>query len=264
MLSNLQKLALVKTSGARNSVIASLIGASYQAVTSWLLKAKHNQTYEIPKIYDSNINELFDYHKSIVKQQAQKDNIPYSEKAPVYMERGLLNKTDEFGNRIPGDRVIAINTEYLDKQTRDMFLSDIHKTKRTYQVTVRSTVSLYEYASNRAAIELHQTNRKDISKEKLTREILKNFYQDDSIVDQIIDDHFIGSFFTKPEAMGNPSAAYMLSKINAKLRQKHEPATGSKGTALADEIVFQVYPAKYVHPKTTKNNQNTRRNLRRK
>lgn len=251
------------TSAHSQRRLAALAGVSHQQVGRWL-KPKDDGTYrKIPDIYQDGINQAFDIHKSIAKDQAKIDQIPYSDAYPVYLHRGLLTKKDKDGNPVKGDRVIATDTQWLDHSLRERFLRAMYKTGKFDYATIRSFVDVLKYADNKAQNELDENPNRRISRATLAAKILASFYGSDN-VKQIQLGNYAQHFYTQKEFFGMDAnnESQSIHSLLSKLRQKHEPAAIN----LADEFVFQTYPANYVRNKATKSKsqKNTRSNLKRK
>jgi hypothetical protein len=228
------KLALAMTTAGSQRNLASLLGITHQKLGRWLREGQPNGAKSIPT--DSAavkaINQAFHIHATVSKEQAQIDNIPFDQNAPVFAHRKPLR------NGAPGDRVIVDHTQYMTRELRTNVLSHIHKTKRYYAVSVRSTIELARYFKSgegklRGKI---RTDAQDIGRQE--------------IVNKLEAGQIVGPIYTKYESFGPLSAtSNALKGVEQKIREKHEPATGEKGTALADQLLMQLIPADYFERK---------------
>lgn len=243
-----QKIALILTSAHSQRNAASLIGCSHQQIGRWIKPNENGEYKQIPQEWAESIEIAFSIHTELTREQAAVDGLPFFKEIPVYAEKGLLRKTDKKGKRIKGDRVIIEKAQYMDAPLRDAYLRKAYKSKQFHHATVGSTVSAYEYARNKASLEI-KTRRDKSSKalKQLTRAILANFYTAESVKTIEEKDHKQRFYIKKVEfgkAANNENFA--MRQINNQLREKHEPAAIS----FADEIIFQTFPANYVTAQT--------------
>lgn len=180
------------------------------------------------------INEIYNAHKARAKRQAKIDDIPFDENFPVFQ----FKKPREDGR--PSDRTFVIGTEYLDKITRNDVIKGLARSKKYYELVGRSIINLSQY--NRQAekrfkgwpprTEAQQEAKKAIARQIRAKETL-------------------GAIYTKRTRLGpvSPTAFAQpyeyIKEFNTKVAEKHEPATGEKGTALVDQLIFQLIPGNF-------------------
>jgi len=219
------------------------MGVSHQKLGRWL-----SGTSEVPADYltAKAVDLVFDNHVKRVKKWTAKQGLPYM--GPVMPDRRPLNKLDDKGRQILGDRVVIHNSEFIRQEVRDAIVGQTHASRKFMGVTVRSVVDLYSYFK-RADVSPDAGRRTDAQRE--SRYTLSTKFEDRG--------NYLGvSWQPKPTGANKELRSPIYTKItsmspavpsrvvtdtlNAKLRAKHEPATVKPGTVLADEILFQLYP----------------------
>ena len=239
-LASQDKLALMMTSAGSQRNLAALVGVSHQRIGRWLAGPKVNlHTGELsnlppPEVMQA-INQAFAIHKDIAREQARIDRLPFNAQVPVYMERL------KFANGKPGERVIAKHTNYMSNELRNRVIVDTAKTGKFIGVSQRSKVNLKKYMTKAENMKFRRT-RKQIERRSALKGVLSEG------VEQL-------PIYTKTERLVTmfggvirPVDPDLLAhNLDTKLRTKHEPSTGDKGTALADQILWQTIPA-YFQP----------------
>lgn len=222
-LSIRDKLALIYTSAGSMRSVAALAGISHQKVGRILhdTYAPNSRALSDPGLLQA-VELAFSIHKQVTRDQARADGLPYSAAVPIFVER--LRTADG----TPGDRVGALHTHWVSDALRNAWFEAMHKTGKYYAASIGSTVNLVIY--NRRA-EPEFRGRRDA----LTR------YHRATIKRQIEQQTINGKIYTKytPLEQSFPVDAVIADMTN-KLRQRHEPATGDPGTALADSFLLQI------------------------
>lgn len=243
------KLALMMTSAPSQRGLASLIGVSHQRVGRWLTigqSAPDGTPSTVRPPTDpailAAIDNAFAIHTQLAREQARADKIPFSKDAPVFAHRlPLIDGT-------PGGRVVIPNTHRLSDSLRNKVIANGVKTKRYNNVSVRSTVDLKRYfqqAEKRYQSGNHRYQRgkagsKTWANRAPLKEVLQSIqqaYKAGEIDEQ--DTNIRKAIFTPYTSM-EFDPAQVLADVNHNLAQRHQPATGEKGTEFADEILLQL------------------------
>jgi len=256
-LSSQDKLALALTSYGSVRALSRDLGVSHQKLGRWLREGQLGENGErigvvkIPDEARGAIDAVFDIHVGIAREQARVDKLPFNKSAPVFVERKLMRD----GNK--GERVAAEHTQFIRPDLRVQTMVNATKSGKYLQASVRSKIDLKRYFKERA-LELAQqrgyrTDKyriKQLSDSMLGSFLKKEKEQKNRIIDK-------GEAFPLYTQYENISAARRADPVEAalgiedKLRRKHEPATGTGNTALADSFLFQLMPA------TLRNESNT-------
>lgn len=261
-----EKLALIYTSAGSQRGVAALCGISHQKVGRILRTgyvggfAPTSRALTDPGLIAA-INQGFAIHSDIARGQARAHGLPFVSKLPIYYERKPLRDGSL------GDRVAALHTHWITDRVRVGWLSAMHASSKFIAASIGSIVNLVVY-SKRADIAQAGKPRdpqKLRDKETIKAKIQQNIIQ--------------GMIYTKytPMDVRFPLDA-VLSDMYSKLNQKHSPAVGDPGTALASSILLQVdtrkdsngqskdaaFRLKYPRPaKPRKARRNQKRNKRR-
>ena len=260
-LSLQDQVALIYSSQGSQRATAALLGVSHQKVGR-ILRAGSEGGYKAdgPAMSDPGLSRAvhvaFEIHKGITRGQARADGLPYSADVPVFIQRMEYTpwewkptgyeifkggkwqpeykkgpKLDAHGRPvvIRGDRVAAQNVHWLSDKLRNRWITTMQRTGKFDNASVGSIVDLVLYSRQADLREAAQSF--DEVKSAHAQTILATIER--NIVNARV--------FTKytPMHPGLNERA-VIADITNKLRQKHEPATGSRGTRLADEILLQV------------------------
>lgn len=249
-LSKQEKLALIMTSAGSMRNAAALIGITHQKLGRWLREGEQGGVSQIPDhpAISAAIDNAFDIHKDITRDQARIDGTPFFAKAPVYVERRLLRKTDSEGNRILGDRVISGPTEFIRQDMRDAWITDVVKSQKFYKVNVRSLVNLQVYFGDRAIEEINWKRRRNITAKRLASIMIKQFLErEKSERGRIINAQIPFALYTQSESTMPGSEPWrVVAGVEDLLARKHSPAASEPGTKFADEYLLQLIPESYV------------------
>lgn len=141
------KLALALTSAGSQRNLAASVGISPRALGRYLKGER-----DIPGYLVSSINQTFRIHRTLAKQQAAVLGAPYSSAAPVFIERPLIQITQrgyEIKNgravpfvrkiKVPGQRLIVQNLDYVRPQVREQAARDILQSPAVGGVTARTS-----------------------------------------------------------------------------------------------------------------------------
>lgn len=239
-LSLADKLALTLTSAGSQRNLAATIGASHQQVSRWLKGANVNaKTGAItneprdPEVI-AGINQAFLIHSEISRQQAKLDKIPFDPLFPIFAQRKALK------NGQPGDRVIVGNTQYILRDFQQVIIGRLSTSARYLNVSIRSTIDIRKYPAKEISPE------KLTEKQRLYRQQFKQKLKDGVILSQVYTPKTqLATLFENVVRPEQPSR--IINDFTDKLVSRHEPATGSRGTHLADEILFQLIPANILN-----------------
>lgn len=241
------QLALALTSAGSMRNLAALVGVSHQKIGRWLREGHPDGVKVIPKEAHAAIAQAYSIHRDLARQQARVDNLPFDSRAPVYMERKPLRTGEK------GDRVFAEHTHFIRSGLRQEVIWNAQQSRRFMQVSIRSTVDMARYA-RRIAEQEHKAKRHgSISLAKLTKYVQAGLEK--RAANEIRAGVSPQPIFTKyaniSPAMGDRTQGVMTAE--SLLRRKHEPATTQAiegearpipGTKLADQLLFQLLPAK--------------------
>jgi hypothetical protein len=126
----------------------------------------------------------------------------------------------------PGDRVAAQNVHWLSDDLRNAWIAGKAKTKKFYAASVGSIVDIRIYKKRADANQ--RGPRTESQRENRSQ-----------IVELVNAGAINVPMFTKYTKLDFP--ARMIERdITDKLRTKHEPATGTPGTLLANQVLFQI------------------------
>lgn len=222
-LSVRDKLALIYTSAGSMRNVGALVGISHQKVSRILFEAyaPKSRVLSDPGLIRA-VDLALSIHKDATRAQAIADGLPYNPQIPIFIERLRFN------DGTPGDRVGALHTHWVSDALRDAWFTSMHSTGVFYAASVGSTVNLVIY--NRRAEVDFRGKRDDVT--RYNRATIKR-----KIEQQTIN----GKIYTKytPMIQAFPIDA-ILSDVKNKMRQRHEPATGTPGTRLGDSYLLQI------------------------
>jgi hypothetical protein len=225
-LSYQDKLALMMTAVKSQRKLAEFMGISHQKLGRWLREGEPNGVKKIPDndiLVREGIDAVFDQYIEVTKARYIRDNLPFDPRAPIYQERKPL-RTGE-----PGERVVSENTQYIRTALRHRIMVWNWVTQKYIAFSVRSTINLALY-NNRAEKDMFGVRRTDAQKQ-YRREFRHELKA--GIVHKPI--------YTKMENIAHMTDIdLVIRNVDRKIRQKHEPATGEKGTALTDAYLWQL------------------------
>jgi hypothetical protein len=250
-LSLADKLALIYTSAGSQRNVAALTGLSHQKVGR-ILKGQYAPGSKVLSDPDirAAIDVALDIHTDVARAQARRDKLPFDESMPVFYSR-LPMKVFKVEKRVdrrtgeivsvkvpvidpatgrqkvaPGDRVAAQNVHFLSDALRNAWIAGKAKTKKFYAASVGSIVDIRVYKKRRDAAQVGpRTERQKDNRRQ--------------IIEKINAGAINVPMFTKYTPLDFP-APMIARDINEKLRTKHEPATGTPGTLLANQVLFQI------------------------
>lgn len=246
--SSREKLALYMTGQRSLRQAAKGLGITHQKLGRWLKEGEPGGVKAIPAdlFTRAAIDSAFDEHRARAREQAQAQGIPYRADAPpVFAWRRELSETD--GQPRLSDRVRIDQAQYLGDELRAKVLKSFQRTGRFVGVAVRSVVSIIDYMRRKYADQFAQGRHPGASKrdlERLAREAARGFAEKRGDGDV----RAAMALYTSREPMQRGAdPLLMISSVQAKLREKHEPATHADGgaiarTVLADQISMQLQP----------------------
>ena len=265
-LSLQDRVALIYTSQGSQRAVARLLGISHQQVGR-ILKAGQEGGYKADsaKLSDpglqSAVNQGFAVHRSIVKDRAKADGLPYNSAIPVYYARLPRKVTQEVVDKrtgelvrvpvidprtgapktVPGDRVSAHNIQWMSDRLRSAWIGSAQKTGKFAAASVGSLVNLQVYKKKGDQAQRGMGPRNE--KQRTSRA---------AIVQKIQAGETLSPMFSKPIPFDFPEAR-VAKEFDKVLRQKHQPATGPQlpGTLLANQVLFQVDTRNAPLPKKT-------------
>ena len=231
------------TGAPSQRALASLTGLSHQRIGRYLTIGQtlpdgtpsRVREPTDPAILEA-INVAFGIHMEMSRAQAVADKIPFSKDAPVFAHRlPLIDGT-------PGGRVVIGKTHWITDKLRAKVIATYQKTGKFYGVSVRSTVNLKRYfkqAEKRYASRGQQYVR--AKQQWISRDFMKSELKDNAQEIKENEWSYLKPIFTSYTAMDKGFHPQMvIDEINHKLRTRHEPATGERGTNVADQILLQL------------------------
>lgn len=257
-LSLQDKLALALTSAGSIRELARRVGVTHQKISRWLREdpngtpefdGRFRGVLHIPETAARAIDRAYENHAEFVRGQAHEAGLPFNRAAPSAMFRVPLRKTTPQGEPILGDRVIVDRSQWMHPELRNKIIQGAQDSGKYAIASVRSVIKLEDYFKDRAREELRERPRK-ISVKRLSGLMLKAWQERErkehgrSIDADRPYPLYTARQFISPH-MAPRGTRDAVKDINAKLRQKHEPATGDPGTVLADQLLFQLLPPHY-------------------
>lgn len=230
-----EQVALLYTSQGSQRGVAALLGISHQKVGR-ILKAGYpelggyaanSRVLSSPALIETVAAGL-SVHIDLCRRIARKHGLPFNSKLPLLAARMPL-RTGELG-----DRVVVFNTHWISDRVRDAWLTAMQRSGKFISVSVRSVVDLRAY--NRQADQRFKESRKRFRSEQQSE-------NKRSIKNKIDEGQFKSAIFT-PYTDMRPGIYIedTIARITEALQKRHEPATGSAGTSLADQYLLQVAP----------------------
>ena len=262
-----EKLALALTSAGSQRNLAKLLGVTHQKVGRWLREGEPGGIQAIPRDAIPAINVAFAFHSEVTKQQAKVDGVPFDRNFPVFVNRPILAATDRYPAR-PGDRVFVENTQFIRRDLSEKVLKTFQQSGQVMQASIRSTVNLKSYLKvppnapnqSRALLNVQPTS----SATQASLDSLQANFEHRNQIDP--NTSFLQPIYTLKEnfAPGRTNAGRNI--WTEKLRPKHQPATGEKGTVFADQYLFQLnyQPRQTPGRANVKKTKQSRVNLKRK
>lgn len=284
-LSLADRLALIYTSAGSMRKVAALAGMSHQQVSRILHNAstgRSNAYYESRDDIVESVQVAFDIHKDLARGVARRHGLPFDGAVPVYVERlplahkgvfvdgelvfkgspeycrEFIEENDLHGQArirtLLGERVGAVHMRWIDDRLRNAWIKSTQKSGAYYSASVGSIVNLRIYnqqanerAKERAASGLPRTKRQILSRDSV-RQNLREGVETKRV-------------FT-PYASMTPDTHpdILLQGLNEQIQARHSPATGEKGTRIADQILLQLDTRKNKHANKGKARGNKRSN----
>jgi hypothetical protein len=256
-----EKLALIYTSAGSQRAVAALVGISHQKVGRILRTGYEGGFLPTSRALSdpgliAAVNQGLAIHSDIARSQARVHGLPFTSALPVFYERKPITVTDpvQVGTYVdketgeikpkikyvprldskgrivtyPGDRVAALHTHWLSNRVRNSWFAFIQAAGKFYNASIGSVVNLVTYTKRADKENIgFRDDGKTRDKDSITNKIQQNVVQ--------------GMIFTKYTAFerGLPISG-ILADMYGKLNQKHSPAVGDPGTALATQILLQV------------------------
>jgi hypothetical protein len=283
-LSLQERIALIYTSQGSQRAVARLLGISHQKVGRILRTGQEGGYTPTSKaLRDPDLAQTvargFAEHRRIVQAQARKDGIPYIPEAPIFYARLPKPVTREVvdpstgeilrvpvldpatGKQliVPGDRIAAPNTHWLPDALRASWITATQRTKKFVAASVQSMVNLKIYFKQAEARARENAKagikRTDAQKEhrKKFQERIKRLEREGRALDVVM------PVYTRMMPLDFAEST-VRNRIEAQLRQKHQPATGPEqpGTLLASAILLQAVPAPTRKPPNAPRKQKAR------
>lgn len=263
-----EKLALIYTSAGSQRGVAALCGISHQKVGRILRTGYEggfsptSRALTDPGLIAA-VNQGFAIHSDIARGQARAHGLPFDGSLPVFYERKPLTVTDpvktgrtyvdpetgeikpeiKYKPRLdkngqpityPGDRVAALNTHWLSNRVRENWLAFIHQAGKFYNASIGSIVNLVVYSKRADAANIGPRDKG----KRYDKQSIKSRISDAKELRQTVIQGLIYTKYTPFDRRFPIDAA--LADMYSKLNQKHSPAVGDPGTALASSILLQV------------------------
>lgn len=244
------KLALALTSYGSVRALSRDLGVSARTVGRWLRAGEviedesrddvgeYVGVKEIPEYAAPLIDTVFEIHSDIAREQARVDKLPFNKAAPLFVERKQLRD----GRK--GDRAVAEHAQFVRPDLRVESIKHAAKSGVYLQASVRSRIDLKRYFKERAIEKIKERGWR-MSSAELARSMLKSFLDKEAREkNRIIDKGEPFALYTQYENISPQRRDHLQAAlgIEDKLRKKHEPATGTSNTALAEAYLFQLMP----------------------
>ena len=256
-LSLQDRLAVMMTGTVSLRALERETGISHQRLGRWLTIGQNApdgspSRVKVPtdKAALDAIDAAFLRFTAASKAYAKSAQLPFDDALPVFARRVTLKDGSL------GDRVVIGNTHRLRDDLRSAAIANAHISAKYFAVSVRSIINVFEYPAMRhphppmGSIQEKYKAEFDLTKQAAREQLAEDLGVDEDELDDYIDDEVIKPIYPKPvfipKVSLNPkfSTRSIVSEVNARLRVRHESATGDPGTAFADEIVFQIDPEK--------------------
>ena len=243
------KLALMITSAGSQRRLASLMGVSHQKIGRWLREGEkavidaytgeiaHSAgAVKIPESAHAIIDNAFQHHKEVCRQQSKDDDLPYLKDTPVFIFRKALRD----GN--PGQRGFVLDTQYIKQKLRTQIFTSMQRTDKVLTANVRSTVDFIKYTGR--VVDQERAGGFVLgSRKNHIKSSLLSFYNKN----QIQPENYKQSLFTRGENfMPGTDTAKAVKSLENQLQSKHSPAA----TSFADEFLFHIIPQNYARPQS--------------
>jgi hypothetical protein len=235
------------TSAGSMRNLGALIGVSHQKIGRWL-----RQETKIPndKLLQGSIDYAFRLHKKEVKRIATADRIPYDDAIPILAERQRFKTGPKKGQK--GERVAVNHTHWLSDELRHLVIDSVQKSGKYYGASIGSLVNLIVYnddAEERIKKEIRKERRIRTNKERIGKLELEL---------KLLQDAKIAPIYTPMQVIdGRYPSSITNDNLDEILQIRHEPATGDKGTALANTIFLQLTPST-IKPQNAKSDANSK------
>ena len=223
-----EKIALIYTSAGTQRNVAAKVGISHQKIGR-ILKAGFEGGYPLNSkvltdpTLSRAVNSAFRAHTKKVRRRAEKDNIPFSEKFPVFYAR--MPKVDG----TPGDRIVATHTHWLPDRLRNAWIGWLQETRLFYAISGQSIIEL-EFYNNRAEISFQGVKRTET--QKLFR---REFAAMRAAGLKYIP---VNTPYTKLDASFPLSD--VIADLDEKFRTKHEPAATTDYCKIGSQYLLQI------------------------
>lgn len=237
------------TSAGSQRRLADFIGVSHQRVGRWLRIGETGGAKHDPRDAEilSAIDQAFNIHTDISREQALEDGLHFDANAPVYAARLWKQKKERIvttdgevmyrpmydakGEPLmhAGDRVSIEHTHWIKDELRRDVLTAAQRSGKYLHASVGSIVKLRVYQ-----------NRADARHQNKPRTELQRLYRQQFRQKLRAQELNTWAFTPYVKTPKNSSSDLITDRIDELLRERHEPATGERGTAFAAQYLFQV------------------------
>ncbi len=235
------------TSAGSQRRLAAMLGITHQKLGRWLREGEPGGVKAIPAEARGAIAQVFSIHRDIAKQQARVDGIPFDSNVPVLLQRPNIQLN---GKRVPGDRAIALNTEFIRDVDRSYFIRSMRATNAFHNVSVRSTIDWFVYMQDkeieRARDRAYAPRQMQLLQDGSIR--VKRRTADGRIKSTIIAADVRPVYTQRQSMLKGTRGVDIVDSIEKIMRERHSPAA----TRMADEYLFQLKPPGFDHDKPRK------------
>jgi hypothetical protein len=232
-LSDRDKLALMMTSAGSMRELGLLIGASHQKIGRWLRGESNIPT---DKLVRGSIDYAFKLHKEEARRIAREDGLPFDASIPVLAERQRFKTGPKKGEK--GERVAVNHTHWLSDDLRRKMIASQQKSGKYYAASIGSIVNLQIY-NDGAEERIKKAIRKEHRRRAKSEHIGKL-----QIQLKMLQGAKNAAMYTPLQPMDKRIPSYIINdNFDEALQQRHEPATGEKGTELANTVLLQLTPS---------------------
>jgi len=239
------KLALIYTSAGSQRNVASIVSAysdsgpiSHQTIGRILHKGFNHErldNYEIRADLQRAIDAAFQAHTDIARDQARVDGIPFTAALPVFSARPIK---DDGATRKP--LAVANHTHWLRDDIRNSWIKHSQKTRKYVSLTVGSQINIAQYAKQAMARDAMLRKEYGLHRNK-TAEYYRQFIMAKGELAADPKESQTMRIYTPKIGMSGQGIFpdLTIADLEDKLNQRHSPAVGAAGTALADIIIMQ-------------------------
>lgn len=238
------KLALALTSYPSQRAMAASMGISHQRLGRWLKQGYEGGVKRIPAdtLTQQGIDAFYRQHVRNCNAQSKREGLPSG--IPVFFNRPTLKIPNKKGEYVKGQRIIVNNTHHIRNNLRTAIVQILHSTGKYVTASVQSIIDMALYNAraqdryNKLGESLFKTDD-DSNRAAAARKAIKEALKLNKKLTG--DSTFTAPIYTKMvDIRPDSNIEAAVSKLNDLLRNRHEPATGARGTLFQSAFLFQL------------------------